>query len=712
MKQNAKTIRIIKRRVVGLVNPKLCFHYYSKDAFPSFTLLVDEQKVDYNLYKMIPENEYMLECAYDKDAKKVQLQLQEENKSVVVWHFRNTKLYRIMSKIENIMQLLWVKIKLFFLVLARFIKLFWREHHFLVPFRLWRKYFYDFRQSLKAVINKQFYDPFVQVDYLDWLSDQTSKREDTELQYTPLISILIPVYNVEGGILSACLDSILAQSYPYFEVCLADDRSTNENTIETLRHYEQKDARIKVVYREKNGHISAATNSALAIASGEFIALMDNDDMLDKDALYENVAVLNQNKEIDFLYSDEDKIDVNGQRCFPHFKPDYSPDTLLSVNYICHFSMIRKTLVEKVGGFALGLEGAQDYDLFLKICEQTQNVYHIPKILYHWRMIPGSTAASLENKDYAADKGKMAIENALLRRGIQGHVEVDEVSSYYRVVYTHNNPLVSIIIPTRNFADVTKRCLVSIYEKTAYKNFEILLVNNRSDEEEALQLFAAFEKQYDNFKVIDADMEFNYSKINNLAAASAKGEVLVLLNNDTEVISKDWLDKLVGYAMQKHIGTVGAKLLYPDMTVQHAGILLGLGGVASHAYIGSARESVGAYGRLRVPYNYSGSTAACLAIRKELYNAVGQLEEGLSVAYNDVDLNLKTLEAGCFNVCLPQVELLHHESKSRGLDTSSEKYKRFLVEQEFMYKKWEDKVRYDRFYNPNFSYKGWFMLDK
>lgn len=713
MKRSSKEIKVIKTRVVGILHPKLCFHYNSINSFPMFTLYVDGKVIDYNLYKMIDMNEYMLETGFYEKAKKIRLTVKEGEQDITVWCFRNSIILRLLSKAENVFQLLMIKIKLFFSVLFRFAKLLWREHHFFVPFKLWRKYFHDFRVSLMAIGIKQFYDPFVQVDYLDWLSKNEKKKEiDNSLDYRPLISIVIPVYNVLPNILSECLDSILSQSYENFEVCLADDCSTNIETIKALKFYENRDKRIKVIYRKENGHISAATNSALEIARGEYIALMDNDDVLSGDALYENVLALNKNKDIDFLYSDEDKIDVNGQRCFPHFKPDYSPDTLLSVNYICHFAVIRKKIIDKIGGFSLGLEGAQDYDLFLKIVEKTDRIHHIPKILYHWRMIPGSTSASMENKDYASDKGKLAIENALLRRGIKGHVDVDPKSLYYRVCYEYEEPLVSIIIPTKDFADVTERCLQSIYEKTTYKNFEVLLVNNRSVEDSTYELFNKFSTTYDNFKVIEADIDFNYSKINNLAAVEAKGEILVLLNNDTEVISPDWLTVMVGYAIQDHIGTVGVKLLYPDMTIQHAGIIMGLGGVASHAYIGSGREDVGAYGRLRVPYNYSGVTAACLAIRKAVFEEVGNLENELTVAYNDVDLNLKTLDKGYYNVLVPQVELLHHESKSRGLDTSSQKYKRFLIEQEYMFNKWGNKTTVDRFYNPNFSYKGWFVLDK
>lgn len=707
-----KGIEVINKHVVGVLNPKLCVLYKSENPIPPFKLYLDDLKGDYNIIKQSNPNEFLIEAAYLNTVKKVKLVFVEDDNEYIIWSYRNLWLRRIFSRIKGIPSTFNLRIRMFFMVLKRFISLFWNEYHFKVPRQLWGKYWNDFKVSLKAVGNFLYFDPNISSDYANWLKKNKDSKVYENLSYKPLISILVPVYNISGKLLSECIDSVLAQTYSNFELCLADDCSNNEETLKTLKYYEQLDERIKVIYRKENGHISAATNSALSLAKGEFIALMDNDDLLDEDALYENVLALNKDNTLDFIYSDEDKIDSNGLRCFPNFKPSFSPDTLLSMNYICHFTVIRKTLVEKVGGFELGLEGAQDYDLFLKITEQTKRIHHIPKILYHWRMIPGSTAASMDNKDYAADKGKIAIENALKRRGIQGHVEIDPKSSYYQVVYDYDEVFVSIIIPTRDYADVSEKCLKSIYKKTTYKNFEILLVNNRSEKEETFALFDKYKKMYDNFKVIDADMEFNYSKINNLAVDQAKGEVIVLLNNDTEVITPQWLNLLVGYALQPHVGTVGAKLLYPDLTVQHAGVIMGLGGVASHAYIGADRDELGLFGRLRVPYNYAGVTAACLAIRKELFNEVGQLECDLQVAYNDVDLNLKVLEKGYYNILLPQVELIHYESKSRGLDTSSEKYKRFLLEEEYMYNKWKDKINEDPFYNKNFSKKMWFLLDR
>ena len=449
------------------------------------------------------------------------------------------------------------------------------------------------------------------------------------------------------------------------------------------------------------------------MAKGEFIALVDNDDLLSENALYEVVKVLNDNKKLDFIYSDEDKINLDGKRCDPHFKPDWSPDTLLSLNYICHLSVLRTKIVNEIGGFTVGLEGAQDHDLFLRFTEKTDRIYHIPKILYHWRMVEGSTSMTISNKSYATDKGKIAIENALKRRKIDAHVEKDEVSTYYRVVYNlKKEPKVSIIIPTKDYASTLEKCLKSLYSITSYKNYEVIVVNNNSIEKETFNLFDKYKQKYKNFRVLDANIEFNYSKINNMAVKESDAEYIVLLNNDTEIIQEDWLTIMVGYAMQPHVGAVGPKLLYPDTTVQHAGVILGLGGVASHAYIGSKRNSLGMYGRLRVPYDYSAVTAACLVVKKSKFEEVGCLEEDLKVAYNDVDFNIKLLKKGYYNVCVPQVELFHFESKSRGLDTTTEKYKRFLQESDYMYNKWKYEIENDKFYNDNFTKKYWFYLDK
>ncbi len=587
----------------------------------------------------------------------------------------------------------------------------WKKYHFLVPKEIWVK---EAKYLWGIIANRSpLVDPMDKVKYNLWLDENREEAKYRELKYQPLISVLIPVYNVDGGCLKECIESVLSQKYENYEICIVDDASTNEETLAVLKEYEGHE-KIKIKHRKKNGHISRATNDALEMAEGEFVALMDNDDVLEKDALYKVVEVLNKNKKLDLIYSDEDKLDKNGTRCYPHFKPDWSPDTLLSLNYICHLVVARTKLVRGVGGFSVGLEGAQDHDLLLKITEKTDRIHHVPEVLYHWRMIEGSTAADLDNKDYASDKGKMAIEAALKRRGLKGKVEKDPVSTYYRVIYDlRKEPKVSVVIPTKDLAETTEKCLRSIYEKTSYENFEVLLVNNRSEEPETFELFEKYKKEHKNFRVIDADMEFNYSKINNLAVKEAKGEVIILLNNDTEIITPEWMTWMVGYATRPHIGAVGAKLLYPDDTVQHVGVVLGLGGVAGHTHLGERRNAPGLYGRTRVPYDVGAVTAACLAVEKRKFEEVGGLEEeGLKVAFNDIDFNMKLLDKGYYNVILPMVELYHFESKSRGMDTTPEKKARFQKEVEFMQKKWGKKLMRDKWYNPNYSLDGAFILDR
>ena len=475
----------------------------------------------------------------------------------------------------------------------------------------------------------------------------------------------------------------------------------------------QKDERIKVKYRKENGHISRTTNDALEMAKGEFVALVDNDDELTEDALYCVAIALNENKTLDFIYSDEDKLDYRGNRYYPNFKPDYSPDTLMALNYICHLAVIRKKLVEEVGGFEVGLEGSQDHDLFLKIVEKTDKIYHIPKILYHWRIVKGSTSETLDNKEYAIEKGRLAVENALKRRNLSGTVTTEQKCLHYIVDYdVKEEPLVSIIIPTKDYADITEQCLKSIYEKTDYKNYEIIVMNNNSEKKETFDLFDRYKKKYKNFRVIDANYEFNYSKINNDAVKNAKGDYICLLNNDTEVISSNWLTSMVGYASLPYIGAVGAKLLFPDNTIQHCGIILGLGGTAGHIGVNLPEDDLLNFGRLLVPFDCSAVTAACLLVSKKKYLEVNGLEENLTVAFNDVDFNMKLLEKGYYNICLPQAKLYHYESKTRGYDTTSEKHKRFLKEKEYMFNKWEDKIKNDKFYNKNYSRNVPFNLDK
>lgn len=552
-----------------------------------------------------------------------------------------------------------------------------------------------------------------QASYPNWLARnevldiEAMTQEIATFHYQPKISIAMPVYNVEEKWLRLCIDSILNQVYTNWELCMADDASTDPNVKKILTEYQQLDERIRVVFREQNGHISEATNSALAIATGEFVALLDNDDELAINAFYEVVKVLNENPELDLIYSDEDKIDMDGNRSDPAFKPDWSPDLLLGTNYISHLGVYRRSILEEIGGFRKGYEGSQDYDLVLRFTEKTtkERIKHIPKVLYYWRMLPTSTAVDQGSKGYAFEAGLRAVQDALVRRGINGHATHGAANGLYDVYYDiESEKLVSIIIPTKNGYKDVQRCVSSIIEKTTYQNYEIIMADNGSTDPKMHELYAEFEQQLPGrFFVESIDIPFNFSTINNRAAKKAHGEYLLFLNNDTEVITENWLTLMVSFAQQEWIGCVGAKLLYPNNTVQHAGVILGLGGVAGHGHYGYPHGDLGYFGRLAINVNYSAVTAACLLMKKADFDAVGGFEEAFTVAFNDVDLCLKVQALGRDNVWLHEAELYHFESQTRGYDDKGKKKKRFEQEKVMMEEKWGPLIENDPFYNPNLT---------
>ncbi|HBE2177016.1 TPA: glycosyltransferase family 2 protein [Enterococcus faecalis] len=552
-----------------------------------------------------------------------------------------------------------------------------------------------------------------QASYPNWLARnevldiEAMTQEIATFHYQPKISIAMPVYNVEEKWLRLCIDSILNQVYTNWELCMADDASTDPNVKKILTEYQQLDERIRVVFREQNGHISEATNSALAIATGEFVALLDNDDELAINAFYEVAKVLNENPELDLIYSDEDKIDMDGNRSDPAFKPDWSPDLLLGTNYISHLGVYRRSILEEIGGFRKGYEGSQDYDLVLRFTEKTtkERIKHIPKVLYYWRMLPTSTAVDQGSKGYAFEAGLRAVQDVLVRQGINGHATHGAANGLYDVYYDiESEKLVSIIIPTKNGYKDVQRCVSSIIEKTTYQNYEIIMADNGSTDPKMHELYAEFEQQLPGrFFVESIDIPFNFSTINNRAAKKAHGEYLLFLNNDTEVITENWLTLMVSFAQQERIGCVGAKLLYPNNTVQHAGVILGLGGVAGHGHYGYPHGDLGYFGRLAINVNYSAVTAACLLMKKADFDAVGGFEEAFTVAFNDVDLCLKVQALGRDNVWLHEAELYHFESQTRGYDDKGKKKKRFEQEKVMMEEKWGPLIENDPFYNPNLT---------
>lgn len=557
------------------------------------------------------------------------------------------------------------------------------------------------------------YSEWIEV-YDAWTPDNLRAQIEQagSFAYQPLISVLMPAYNTPERWLRRAIDSVRAQTYQRWELCIADDASTEPHVRPLLEQASREDARIKVCFREQNGHISAASNSALALASGDFIALLDHDDELAPSALLEVTAALETAPEADYLYSDEDKIDEEGRRHEPHFKPDWLLDLFTAQNYTSHLSIYRTALVRSVGGFRAGFEGSQDWDLTLRIIEKTERIVHIPKILYHWRAIPGSTALLLGEKDYPTQAAHKALTEHFARLGQK--VEILPVpGGHWRIKYSlpADPPLVSIIIPTRNALPLLQRCVDGILEKTTYPKYEIIVMDNGSDDPATLDYLRTLSdgshrllQPRHTARVVRHDGPFNYSAINNLGVREARGEIVGLLNNDLEVINPDWLEEMASQALRPEIGCVGAMLYYHDNTIQHAGCLLGVGGVAGHAFKTFLRGDEGKFNRARLVQNYSAVTAACLVVRKAVYEQVGGLDEqALAVAFNDVDFCLKVRAAGYRNLWTPFAEFYHHESATRGDDDTSEKAGRFRFEVETMLRRWGPILRQDPAYNPNLT---------
>jgi glycosyltransferase involved in cell wall biosynthesis len=551
-------------------------------------------------------------------------------------------------------------------------------------------------------------------DYAAWVAlydvidDDTRgrmRRRIASWPNPPLISVVMPTYNADPTWLREAIDSVRAQAYPHWQLCIADDGSTAPESLAALRGCAVGDARIKTAFRDDNGHISTASNTALTLATGEWIALMDHDDLLPEHALFWIADAIDKHPGVQLIYSDEDKISEAGARSDPYFKPDWNVDLFYSHNMFSHLGAYRAELVRRVGGFQLGMEGAQDYDLVLRCLEHVSadQVHHVPKVLYHWRVHPQSTAGSGDAKPYALMAGERALNEHFRRASIRGRVE--PVGIGYRVRYElpPELPLVSLVIPTRNAMELVQQCVDSITERTTYSRYEIILVDNGSDDPEALAYFAAMQAK-GALHVIRDDGEFNYSALNNRAVAAARGEVVCLLNNDIEVISPEWLSEMVSIALQPGVGAVGARLWYPSRTLQHGGVVLGVGGVASHAHKGLPEGRHGYFGRAALIQGFSAVTAACMVIRKDRYEAVRGLNEiDLKVAFNDVDFCLRLREAGLRNVWTPYAELVHHESSTRGADLTPEQRKRFVAEVNHMKRRWGDLLLFDPAYNPNLT---------
>ncbi|MEP4803961.1 MAG: glycosyltransferase family 2 protein, partial [Hyphomicrobiales bacterium] len=548
------------------------------------------------------------------------------------------------------------------------------------------------------------------VESLELLSPEAQQKLQLSLSDGPIFSVVIPVYNPDPALLKLCIQSVLEQTYDRFEVCIADDSSSDPGVLQVLDDFAASDARVKLVKRKTNGHISAASNSALELATGDYIALLNHDDLLPPHALLYMARAIAETPEAKIFYSDEDLIDIDGTRESPHFKPDFNRDLLYSVNYISHFGVYERDMVSAVGGFREGFEGAQDYDLVLRCvaCISEDEVVHVPHILYHWRKSENIAAADISNKDYAHKAGMRALNEHLNQTGYATAAVISGPKpTMYRVNWPtpKDPPRVSILIPTRDHKDMVKQAVDSILAQTNYPNYEIVILDNHSTELETLAWFSEISSVDQRVRILTYPHPFNYSAINNFGVENSDGTYICLVNNDVEVISPEWLEEMVSLAERPNAGCVGAKLFYPNDKVQHAGVFIGIGGVAGHSHKHFPRSNPGHHGRLLHRQTITAVTGACLLVSRDIYNEVGGLDaEHLTVAFNDIDFCLKVHAAGYHNVWTPFAELYHHESISRGPDhIDAEKIKRFEIEKLYMRDRWNTHTYKDRHYNPNLT---------
>jgi GT2 family glycosyltransferase len=597
---------------------------------------------------------------------------------------------------------------------------------FLLPFRTRRRKIYDmFLRNSKIIFNQgfgiffkkakdQFYQRYLpKIFYKLWILKYEPDRgqlrvmqeESKKWVVRPKVSIVTPVFNPNQYDLTQCIQSVLDQIYDNWELCLADGGSNKPHVRKVLEKFSKADPRIKFVSLPENRGIVGNSNEGLKLANGEFVGFLDHDDMLAPFALYEVVKSLNSNPATDFFFSDEDKITPKGKyRYDPYFKPDWSPDMLLSYNYACHFVVVRKKIIDEIGGFREGFDGSQDYDLILRITKKTSNIKRIPKILYHWRAAQTSVASDPKAKPYAYLAAKKAIKEYSEWRGYNVEV-LDGVSlGAYRVKYAIKAPgRVCIIIPTKDKVQLLKKCVSSVLEKTDYPDFEILIVDNQSQEPATFDYFGSL-KGEERIKVLNYNHPFNFSGINNFAAAATDAEYLLFLNNDTEVINSDWLTSMLEFAQREDVGAVGARLYYSNHTIQHAGLIIGILGLAGHAHRDFPGTSSGYKGRIKIIQNVSAVTAACMMVRKKVFDEVGGFDEALINAFNDVDLCLKIREKGYLIVYTPFAELYHHESISRGPDTTRAGLARFDKEVKIVKTRWKHVLDSgDPYYNPNLT---------
>lgn len=536
--------------------------------------------------------------------------------------------------------------------------------------------------------------------------EELLRQREEQWEAGPLFSIVVPLYKTPVKYLEELVKSIKAQTYGNWELCLSDGSGSPSPLAGYLDKLEKREKSVRVVRHQKPQRISDNTNAAIKASKGDFIVFADHDDLLTADALYECASALRKQPGTELVYSDEDKVSMNGRRYFePHFKSGYNPDLLCSMNYFCHLVVAKRSLIERAGLLDGEFDGAQDYDFVLRCTEETEQIVHIPKVLYHWRAHENSTAENPESKRYAFEAGMRAIQAHYDRLGLPAKVAMGEYPGLYRTTWHwQEQPLISILIPNKDHTDDLNKCIQSIEQKSAYRNYEYIIIENNSELKETFAYYKNLEEDNGKAHVVYWDGEFNYSAINNFGARYAKGDYLLLLNNDTEIIHPDCLGQLLGYCMREDVGAVGARLYYEDGTIQHAGVVLGFGGIAGHTFIGFEHNANGYFSRIICAQDYSAVTAACMMTKRSVYEAVGGLTEELVVAFNDIDYCMKVREMGKLVVYNPYAQLYHYESKSRGLEDSPEKLERYYREMKYFVNKWKQCLdNGDPYYNPNLT---------
>lgn len=575
------------------------------------------------------------------------------------------------------------------------------------------------KRNLILLKNQQKANKHRKEEYHSWFAKYESslkrdipnqKKASESFKHKPLISVVLPIYNTNTEYLKSCIQSVIDQSYEKWELCVADDASTTD-ILETVKEFAKTNKNIKWTRLSQNQHIAGSSNEALKLAKGEFVALLDHDDVLLPNALFEMVKAINENPDYDLFHSDEDKIEGDKNHIEPFFKPDWSPDFLRSCNYITHFAVLRRSVVDKIGGFKLGTEGAQDWDLFLRFLNETKKIKHVPKILYSWRKSETSTASDSGSKPYAYINQQRVLRDDIVRRGENASVLPSQFLGFWNIKYhPQNKSKVSIIIPTKDNYKFIKQCLESIIEKTTYPYYEVILVDTGSTDKEVLSFYESKIVKTNPVEVVELHKpEFNFSEACNYGAKKSTGEYLLFMNNDTEVITEEWIEGMLGHAQRKNTGMVGCKLLFPSNNIQHAGVVLSERDIAFHPFYNQdPRVDIFSNILIANTRNCAAVTAACSMVSRKKFDEVGGFDTGLRVTYNDVDLCLRLLDAGYFNVYTPYSELYHHESISVGkMNQGKRDHDEVKKASDLMKQRWQEKyLKNDPFYNPNFSQHG------